>query len=567
MPTEISTDISAQELAIKDVFNNKYRFEVPDYQRPYAWTSEETADLLNDIKNAADDAETPKDTDPYFLGSVVLTKSRHNPEAKIIDGQQRLATLTILLAVLRDLAQDNQLKHDLDSYIRHPGDRATGAQPAYRFAQRRRDRVFFEEQIQKMGAVPDFIDKPKPRESSRERMFENATLLYTELAKFDARSRERLHLFLLNHCYIVVVSTPTYDSAHKVFSVLNTRGLDLLPVDRLKADIIGPIEGEAQEGFSDLWEDIEEELGRERFQTLFNHIYMINTRERPKTSTGEDYLKGILEDQSRRQFVKNSLPDYRECFDIVTRVSIRDANGDKDACALPANNALTHLRALLRNQDNHWVPVAMEMIRKFRGNIEILNNYLPRVERLAYAMFIMRWSRDPRVTRWGRVLDQLRQDANRELPALDLDTRERNSILEDLNGQIQKNRRQTLLLRLDCISADSGVNYDYPKITVEHVLPQNPARESIWVKEFDDPEEREDWTNRIANLVLLSRSKNSAASNWEFDRKKREYFTKGNVTPFALTTEVLQEHSWTPEVLERRQQDIIGRFKREWSLN
>ena len=563
MPTEIS----AQEVALKDVFNDKYHFEVPNYQRPYAWTTEETEDLLNDIIAASENTEDPKEADPYFLGSVVLTKSRHNPEAEIIDGQQRLTTLTILLAVLRDLAQNEKLKHDLDSYIRHPGDLATGAQTAYRFAQRRTDREFFETNIQKIGTVPEFIAKPKPQAPSHERIFENAELLYKKLTEFDDEARVRLHQFLLTRCYVVVVSTPTYGSAHKVFSVLNTRGLDLLPVDRLKADIIGRIEEKAQEHYSNLWETMEDEMGRGQFQTLFNHIYMIHTRERPKTSTGDEYLKGILKDQPRQQFVEDSLLDYRECFDIVTRVSIRDANDDKDACASPANNALTHLRALVRNQDNHWVPVAMEIVRKFRGNTEILNNLLPKVERLAYAMFIMRWTRDPRVTRWSRVLDELRRDANRELPALNLDTRECDSILENLDGQIQKNRRQTLLLRLDCISADNGVNYDHPKITVEHVLPQNPSPGSIWVKEFDNLEEREDWTNRIANLVLLSRSKNSAANNWDFDRKKGEYFAKGNVTPFALTTEVLQEHSWTPEVLERRQQDIIGRFKREWSLN
>ena len=74
--------------------------------------------------------------------------------------------------------------------------------------------------------------------------------------------------------------------------------------------------------------------------------------------------------------------------------------------------------------------------------------------------------------------------------------------------------------------------------------------------------------NRLANLALLTQRKNSQASNFEFDEKKQKYFnTKGGgVSPFVLTTQVLQQAAWTPEVLVARQEELINRLKTVWQL-
>ena len=87
--------------------------------------------------------------------------------------------------------------------------------------------------------------------------------------------------------------------------------------------------------------------------------------------------------------------------------------------------------------------------------------------------------------------------------------------------------------------ADAGARYDHPIISIEHVLPQRPSDGSQWLDWFPDPDERGEWTHAIANLVLLSRRKNSQASNYEFEQKKTAYFQTGGVAPFALITEVV----------------------------
>jgi len=91
--------ISGAEYPLKELFSDRFVFEIPAYQRPYSWGAEETAELLDDLLAALADAD-PKDPDPYFLGSIVLAKEEGQPDAKVIDGQQRLTTITILLSPL-----------------------------------------------------------------------------------------------------------------------------------------------------------------------------------------------------------------------------------------------------------------------------------------------------------------------------------------------------------------------------------------------------------------------------------------------------------------------------------
>jgi hypothetical protein len=133
---------------------------------------------------------------------------------------------------------------------------------------------------------------------------------------------------------------------------------------------------------------------------------------------------------------------------------------------------------------------------------------------------------------------------------------DRKLVLDTLSGNFYLNyarARQYVLLRLDAALSGGEATYAYKTITVEHVLPQRPAPGSVWTKWFPTTELNDRWVHHLGNLVLLSRSKNMDASNYDFDRKKRTYFaTRDGVSPFALTTQVLQEKSWTPEVVERR---------------
>src|SRR5207248_9860789 len=102
----MTTKIEAHERNIGEIFSDLYQFEIPPYQRPYAWEEEQARELLNDLLDAMDNRDSSGGL--YYLGSIVLELPTE-AQARVIDGQQRLTTLTILLSVLRDLTTDLEL--------------------------------------------------------------------------------------------------------------------------------------------------------------------------------------------------------------------------------------------------------------------------------------------------------------------------------------------------------------------------------------------------------------------------------------------------------------------------
>lgn len=93
----MSTKIKGAEYQLAKIFSSDFDYDIPSYQRPYAWTEEETDTLFEDLYDFY--INEPSDEN-YFLGSIVLIKEDDKPHADVIDGQQRLTTLTILLAAI-----------------------------------------------------------------------------------------------------------------------------------------------------------------------------------------------------------------------------------------------------------------------------------------------------------------------------------------------------------------------------------------------------------------------------------------------------------------------------------
>lgn len=107
--------LDAGEHPLGKVFSSDFEFAIPDYQRPYSWGTEQALQLLDDLNGAID-----RDPDePYFLGSLVLVRD-NGRRAEVIDGQQRLTTLSILFAVMRDLTGNDDLRKSSAISFRNP---------------------------------------------------------------------------------------------------------------------------------------------------------------------------------------------------------------------------------------------------------------------------------------------------------------------------------------------------------------------------------------------------------------------------------------------------------------
>ncbi len=87
------------------------------------------------------------------------------------------------------------------------------------------------------------------------------------------------------------------------------------------------------------------------------------------------------------------------------------------------------------------------------------------------------------------------------------------------------------------------------------------------MKSIPDAQQRALRVHQLGNLALLTRRKNSAASNWDFDRKKKTYFGgKGGVVPFPLTIQILHQAKWGITEIDARQKELLALFERHWRL-
>ena len=561
--------IEAGELQIDKVFSNEYLFEIPEYQRPYAWTTEEVGDLLDDLfyamKKGDGKCEDIGEMPPYFLGSVVVIKNSDSAHADIVDGQQRITTLTLLFCALRELsANDENLRNDLNKRVREESDSLTGVEGRFRLAVRKRDRDFFLSNVQTEGALADLVKQPpSDLPDSQQRMFENAEYLWSKLSKLNIAQHRKLASFLVRRCYLVVVSASDRSSAYRVFAVMNDRGLDLSPTDILKADIIGEMDDNVRSQYTEVWEDMEEHLGRDGFRDLFAHIRMIYMKDKARGTLNQEFRDGVISRIADRNFIDEVLAPFADTYEIVTRASYKSEKR--------ADEINLYLDCLGRLDNDNWIPPAMAFFNRNEDNEDMLFRFVVDLERLAYGMFIMRQDINQRINRYADVLRAIERgdDLYGETSPLQLTDREKGDILQRLDGEIYTLPRvpRPLLLRLDGLVADAGAKYDHPAISIEHVLPQNPESSSEWIIAFGDEEEREYWTHRLANLVLLSHRKNSQAQNYDFERKKKAYFMRSGTTPFALTTQVVNEPAWIPDVLKRRQRILVDALAREWRLS
>lgn len=553
--------IKASEKALGGVFCDEFRFSIPPYQRPYVWTTEEAEELFDDLKNAMS-AGNSSETSPYFMGSIVLIKRPEKPEADVVDGQQRLTTLTLLICVLRDRLDDH-LTGYVQGYVCEKGNPFAGTEDLYRLRLRALEKDFFETSVQRKGATKSLPDTDQNLKSAKMRIAENARLLAKRVDALDFKTRECLLTFMIQHCFLVVVETSGKRSAYRVFSVMNDRGLDLSPTDILKADIIGDIKEESErETYTRTWEMFEESLGRDRFRDLFAHIRMIYRRAKLAETLEAEFHKYVQPCKDAKGFVDQILkPMYEAYFWIVNQ----NFESTKDAEKI--NRSLRHL-AMLDNAD--WQPPTILYLSKFSQAPERVAAFLSALDTLAYGMFILRHNVNKRI---GRYADLIRWiDSGYDVLSSDspihLSDSEDKAVIQQLNGPIYEIQRirMSVLLRLDEAVSDGSATYDHRIVSVEHVLPQNPAEDGEWVKLFPDEEKRDFWKDRLANLVLLSRAKNSQAQNYAFRRKKTEYFSRNGTSPFAITSQVLNADKWTADGLLTRQKMLLETCRKIWNL-
>jgi hypothetical protein len=384
------------------------------------------------------------------------------------------------------------------------------------------------------------------------------------LKALSETERLRLAQFVVTRCYLVVVATPDLNSAYRIFSVLNTRGLDLSATDILKAQVIGAVPERLRDGYTKKWEDTEEDLGREAFGELFSHIRMIYRKAKPQGTLLDEFREHVIKDMQPTTFIDGVLIPIANVYEELTNAAYSSTER--------ADRVNEYLKWLNRLEFNDWLPPALAFAVRRRGQPEMMEQFFSDLERLAYSLLITKGGINERIERFSRLTRAVESDDDplSATSPLQLSPTDQFATYCVLAGpiyeQLSARARSIVLLRLDALVSGGGASYDYSTITVEHVLPQTPAADSEWMTWFPDLEGRETRVHILGNLVLLTRKKNSAASNFDFAYKKIAYFTRGGDSPFALTTQVLQHTNWTPGIIDDRQKELLERLEQHWRL-
>lgn len=359
-------------------------------------------------------------------------------------------------------------------------------------------------------------------------------------------------------CYLVVVSTPTFDSAFRIFTVLNDRGLDLMHSDIFKARVIEDVPEEEQSEYTRKWEDAEIALGRDRFNKLFEHIRMILQKRKGGANIKDEYDDIFNKIVSGKDFIDTILIPYSDTYlklvDYQTHYK--------------ENPQMIKLLSIMNRIDNvDWVTAAMYYIQNYVGQQE---EFLQRLEAFAATSMILRRNYNWRMSKYSQMLREMEKGINvfSKESTLELSDEDCSLVIDKLNGDVYLDLKDTakryVLLRLDSLLTTGQPFYNHSIVTVEHVLPQTPASDSKWLENFDEPGA---FVHKLGNLVLLTRRKNSKAKNFDFQKKKSSYFQSASgVTSFALTTEVVQFNEWTPVIIKKRQEKLIKLLVHAWNL-
>jgi hypothetical protein len=559
---------TAQIVHVVELFANPFLIEAPSYQRSFAWTPKEAGQLLDDISLALDEADGGA-TGDYFLGTMLfidrdgqaaapsrLWRTRPTRTLEVIDGFQRLTTLTILVCALRDL--NGAAAGPINARLVDAIQVAQGPNSGPRLKLRSTEDKFFRDHVRAPGAtlVPATAEPLSP---SEERIVEVRDHILSVLRALDDAERRRLADFLLDRCCVVLVATTGIDRAHRMFTVLNTTGKSLARNDILKAYLLGSVPATAAAHCLAVWSEAEARLGDE-FESLFSHIRAMHGR------IGGAVISGIL-DLAKSQ---GAQPFIEGVVQPASRI-MEDIENARHAGTAHSAAIGQYLNYLGWHSFADWKPVALAWSMKNGEDSGALLQFLAKLDRLAFGIRILGIGGSKRVGRFGAVIDAIQdgrdvlgRDSPLQLSRPELRTIQHN--LRDMHGRNPSTAKH-LLLRLTDLKAGRPQSSSLPgNMTVEHVLPKKLSAGSQWRDWYPDPEDRERCTDSLGNLVLVTKDQNDKAGNRDFARKLQVYFNTRGAPAVAINEDLRGKTEWKPAEIGAREAEMFQLVEELWQF-
>jgi len=575
-------EIKSEKILVKDIFSAMW-FRIPEYQRPYIWSSDEVNELLDDLTFANNE----KPDYEYFLGSFVFQSKRADPgsgmqfdENDLLDGQQRMTTMLMLFACIRDLAQDEEAKKDCQSAIYQKGSQYRNVPERNRlvFAIRQSVQDFVDEFIKTEGGTDREADLKKIAENSNDTSLQNMASAILVIRRFFNRSQngaspEGLLKFLMNHVLLIFVATQDLEDAFRLFMILNDRGVPLRNSDILKSMNLGELSTDTEKiRYAKMWEEAEGGMGDE-FDRFLSHLRTILVKDKARLNLLQEYEDKIYDPKEKDkstgerkkallkkgkptfEFIEKYLKHYNQLFD--------EGSYEETGKSFEFDNLV---KVMLKGlPSNDWIPPLLRYFERFKHN-RILA-FLTKLDNKFSSDWIAQYSPSDRIQKMNQVIEVIEEsddaDAvlNNECFAIDAD-----AFMRTVDSALYGRRfTRYILLKLDYCFHDHSHPMPLETLSVEHILPQNPADDSRWKKDFDE-EYRDMWTDRLGNLVLISTRKNSSQGRLDYSEKKEEYFKK-RISSCANSLRVLQENSqWTPLELKANHEKVLHKIRVNYGI-
>jgi hypothetical protein len=562
------TNFNTSNQTFRKLMGNGLVYRVPMFQRDYSWTEQEWDDLWQDITAMVE----PGGEQGHYLGYLVL-QSGDERNYDIIDGQQRLTTLSLLvLAVLRNLRRLAELKIDAADNERRENElRKTYIgylDPVTLIARsklslNRHNDLFYQTYLVPLERLP------------KRNLKASEHLLRKGFEWFEARVRDRFHEArsgadlarfvdaIADRLFFTVISVTDELNAFKVFETLNARGVRLSSTDLLKNYLFSVVHkagGHDHEirTLEERWEAVVGKLGSESVPDFLRVFW---NSQHPLTRHAE-LFKTIRASINNKADVFTLLRDMDRDADIYAALgdandSLWNADQRKHIAELVMFNIrqpqalLLAARRALSDADFTRVLRACSII-SFRYNVigNLATNEQERVYNAAAEKIAKGHLAGP-----ADIIRALR-------PVYPTDEQFRGAFAEKQIRTTSARNRQVMrfiLFEIERQVANQVFEYTSDKYTIEHILPEHP--DESWTAFTDEQADR--CVYRIGNMTPLEAGPNRDIGNKSY-AEKREVFAKSG---FAITKRVADEHlEWTPERIASRQQWLANQATAIWRL-